>query len=141
MNNAALAARSSQLYYRYARAIDECDLDAARSLVVDDVQVTLGDQPAQHGVEAFLEIFRDHQDRRLPLGRHLVTNVLAERVGQRILTHAYFQASFFEDAATLMIFGVYDDVHVEDGDDLKIAHKKIRVDRILHLPASLPWGS
>ncbi|MEU1956024.1 nuclear transport factor 2 family protein [Nocardia rhamnosiphila] len=140
MNDYALTARSAQLYYRYARAIDQCDLDTARSIAVDDVQVTIGDGPTQHGVGAFLEIFRRHQARELLFSRHLVTNVLAERAGHQVVTHAYFQATFFEDAETRMIFGVYDDVHTEEGAGLKIAHKKIRVERVVVLPASMPWG-
>jgi hypothetical protein len=37
---------------------------------------------------------------------------------------------------TRVIIGVYDDVHVERDGDLKLAHKKIRVERVLELPAS-----
>lgn len=136
-----LTTRSARLYYLYARAIDEVDLDMARAIVTDDVQVTLGeDVPAQRGVDAFLEIFHQHKARGIPVCKHMVTNVLAERVGDQIVTHAYFQAGFFEDDRTQMIFGVYDDVHVEVGGELKLAHKKIRVERVLLLPAAAPWS-
>jgi hypothetical protein len=35
-----------------------------------------------------------------------------------------------------VIIGVYDDVHVERDGKLKLAHKKIRVERVVILPAS-----
>ncbi|WP_280216716.1 nuclear transport factor 2 family protein [Nocardia neocaledoniensis] len=135
-DNAILSSRSARLYYRYARAIDEGDLAAIRAMVTDDVKITRGDRPTEEGVEALLDVCRAHNARAVPVSRHMVTNVLAESVGHEIVTHAYFQASFFETERTLLITGVYDDVHVEDGNELKIAHKRIRVHRVLQLPAA-----
>ncbi|MEU1956688.1 nuclear transport factor 2 family protein [Nocardia rhamnosiphila] len=135
-DHATLGARSARLYYRYARAVDEGDLDALRAMVTDDVKFTPSDRPTEVGVEAFLGVYRAHNALAIPVCKHMVTNVLAEASGREILTHAYFQASFFETERTLLIAGVYDDVHVEDGNELKIAHKKIRVERVLRLPAA-----
>lgn len=140
-DHGSMDARSARLYHRYALAMDEGDLAVARAIATDDVRITLGDGPTRRGIEVFLEVFRQHQARQLPLSKHMVTNVLTERLGNEIVTHASFQAGFFEDAGTRMIFGVYDDVHVEVGGELKIAHKKIRVERVLRLPAATPWRS
>ena len=135
-DTATLAARSAQLYYVYARAVDEADLDTLRSIVTDDVLITRGDNPTEQGVESFLDVYRAHNALQVPVCKHVVTNVLAERDGDEIKTHADVQATFLEEARTRVIIGVYDDVHVERGDELKLAHKKIRVQRVLELPAS-----
>ena len=131
-----LSARSAQLYYVYARAVDEADLDTLRAIATDDVLITRGDNPTEHGVEKFLDVYRAHNALNVPVCKHVVTNVLAERDGEEIRTHAYFQATFLEEAKTRVIIGVYDDVHVERDGDLRLAHKKIRVQRVLELPAS-----
>ncbi len=86
--------------------------------------------------EAFLDVYRAHNALEIPVCKHVVTNVLAERDGDQIVTHAYFQATFLEEEGTRVIIGLYDDVHVEVGGELKIAHKKIRVQRVLRLPAA-----
>jgi 3-phenylpropionate/cinnamic acid dioxygenase small subunit len=133
---ALLAARSAQLYYTYARAVDEGDLDTLRSIVTEDVQVTRGDHPTERGVEAFLDVYRAHNALGIPVCKHVVTNVLAEADGEEIRTHAYFQATMLEEEQTRVVIGVYDDVHVERDGELKLAHKRIRVQRVLQLPAS-----
>jgi 3-phenylpropionate/cinnamic acid dioxygenase small subunit len=135
-DTATLTARSAQLYYTYARAVDEGDLDTLRAIVTADVQVTRGDHPTERGVEAFLDIYRAHNALRIPVCQHVVTNVLAERDGDVIRTHAYFQATMLEQEQTRVVIGVYDDVHVERDGELRLAHKKISVQRVLYLPAS-----
>lgn len=134
--NAVLAARSAQVYYAYCRAVDEGDLDTLRALVTDDVRITRGDNPTEQGVEAFLDVYRAHNALEIPVCKHVVTNVLAERSGDEIVTHAYFQATMLEEEQTRVIIGVYGDVHTEVDGQLRLAHKKIRVHRVLHLPAS-----
>ncbi len=133
---AELDARSARLYYRYARAVDEGDLDTLRAIVTDDVQITRGDHPTEDGVEAFLDVYRAHNALEIPVCKHVVTNVLADASGDEVVTHAYFQATMLEEKRTRVIIGVYDDVHREVDGELKLAHKKIRVQRILVLPAS-----
>ncbi len=135
-DTATLSARSAQLYYVYARAVDEADLDTLRAIATDDVLITRGDNPTEQGVEKFLDVYRAHNALQVPVCKHVVTNVLAEQDGDEIRTHAYFQATFLEEAMTRVIIGVYDDVHVERDGELKLAHKKIRVERVLELPAS-----
>ena len=135
-DTATLAARSAELYYTYARAVDEEDLDTLRAIVTDDVLITRGDNPTEQGVEKFLDVYRAHNALNVPVCKHVVTNVLAEPDGDEIKTHAYFQATFLMEEKTRVIIGVYDDVHVERDGKLKLAHKKIRVQRVLELPAS-----
>jgi hypothetical protein len=135
-DTALLAARSAQLYYTYARAVDEGDLETLRSIALEDVQITRGDHPTEQGVEKFLDVYRAHNALNVPVCKHVVTNVLAEPDGDGIRTHAYFQATFLEEEQTRVIIGVYDDVHVERDGELKLAHKKIRVQRVLRLPAA-----
>jgi len=131
-----LGARSARLYYRYGRAVDEGDLDELRAIVTGDVRITRGDQPTEHGVEAFLDVYRAHNAKKIPVCRHLVMNVLADRRGEEIVTHAYFEATFLEPERTRVIFGIYDDLHVELDGELRIAHKVITVQRTLELPAA-----
>jgi len=135
-DNATLGARSARLYYQYARAVDEGDLDALRAIAAPGIRITRGDHPTEDGVEKFLDVYRAHNALNIPVCKHVVTNVLAERQGDEIITHAYFQATMLEPEETRIIIGVYDDVHVEDGSELKLAHKKIRVERVVKLPAS-----
>src|SRR3954452_15742062 len=97
-DTATLGARSAELYYTYARAVDEADLDTLRSIVTDDVLITRGDNPTEQGVEAFLDVYRAHNALNVPVCKHVVTNVLAARSGEEIQTHAYFQATFLEEA-------------------------------------------
>lgn len=135
-DNAVLAARSAQLYYTYARAVDEGDLDTLRAIATDDIKTSRGTNPTVDGVEAFLDVYRAHNDLHIPVCKHVVTNIMARREGADIVTHAYFQATFLETELTRIIIGCYDDVHREAGDELKLAHKKITVQRTLELPAS-----
>lgn len=131
-----LGARSARVYNVYARAVDEGDLETLRKLVTDDVQITRGDHPTEDGVEAFLDVYRAHNALNIPVCKHVVTNVLAERVGDDVVTHAYFEASMYEEEQTRVVIGVYDDVHREVDGELKLAHKKIRVQRTVYLPAA-----
>jgi ketosteroid isomerase-like protein len=133
---AVLAARSARVYYIYARAVDEGDLDTLRDLVTEDIRITRGDYPTEDGVEAFLDVYRAHLALGIPVCKHVVTNVLAEQVGDEVVTHAYFQATMLERDGTRVVIGVYDDVHREVDGELKLAHKKTRVQRTLALPAS-----
>ncbi len=135
-DNAILGARSTRLYNLYARAVDEGDLDTLRAIATEDIKITRGQYPTEEGIEAFLDVYRAHNALRIPVCKHVVSNVLAERVGDEIQTHAYFQATMLEEEGTRVIIGLYDDVHVEQDGDLKLAHKKITVQRVLHLPAS-----
>ena len=135
-DTATLAARSAELYYTYARAVDEADLETLRAIATEDVLITRGDNPTEQGVEKFLDVYRAHNALNVPVCKHVVTNVLAEQDGDEIKTHAYFQATFLLEEKTRVIIGVYDDVHVERDGKLKFAHKKIRVQRVLELPAS-----
>ena len=133
---AVLGARSARVYYAYARAVDEGDLDRLRALVTDDIKITRGDHATEDGVEAFLDVYRAHNALNIPVCKHVVTNVLAEQDGDDIVTHAYFQATMLEEDKTRVVIGVYDDVHREVDGELKLAHKKITVQRLLQLPAS-----
>ena len=110
-DNALLAARSAQLYYTYARAVDEGDLDTLRAIATDDIKTSRGTNPTVDGVEAFLDVYRAHNDLHIPVCKHVVTNIMARRVGADIVTHAYFQATFLEAGKTRIIIGRYDDVH------------------------------
>jgi hypothetical protein len=135
-DNAILGARSARLYNLYARAVDEGDLDTLRTITTPDVKITRGQHPTEQGVEAFLDVYRAHNALEIPVCKHVVTNVLAEKVGDEIRTHAYFQATMLEAEQTRVIIGVYDDVHVEVEGELKLAHKRITVQRVLKLPVS-----
>ena len=39
-DTATLGARSAELYYTYARAVDDGDLDGLRAIVTDDIRIT-----------------------------------------------------------------------------------------------------
>lgn len=134
--NGALGARSARLYYLYARAVDDGDLEMLEAIALPDIKVTRGHNPTTVGVESFLDIYRAHNALEIPVCKHVVTNVLADRVGDEIRTHAYFQATFLERERTRLVIGYYDDIHQEVEGELRLAHKKIVVERTVELPAS-----
>jgi len=135
-DSAVLAARSAQLYYRYARAVDDHDHEALRAMVTEDVQITRADG-TREGVEAFLDVYRAFTAQAIPSSKHVVTNILATRTAAgEIRTQAYFEASMFGVDSTRVIVGHYDDIHVERDGRLLLAHKVITVDRVLVLPAA-----
>lgn len=131
-------ARAARLYYRYARAVDEGNLDELRALATPDVKVTRGDGETKDGIEAFLDVYRAHNALQIPVCKHVITNITAEpeAADGTVATHAYFEATFLSDAETKVIFGYYDDLHVVEGDEHRLAHKKIVAERVLMLPPS-----
>jgi hypothetical protein len=82
-------------------------------------------------------VYRAHNALRIPVCRHVVTNVLVRPAADHVDTHAYFQATMLEADRTRVIIGGYDDVHVERDGRLKIAHKRITVERVLILPPAV----
>ena len=81
-DTATLGARSAELYYTYARAVDEADLDTLRSIVTDDVLITRGDNPTEQGVEKFLDVYRAHNALQRP-GVQARRHQCAGRAGRR----------------------------------------------------------
>jgi 3-phenylpropionate/cinnamic acid dioxygenase small subunit len=137
-DDAPLAPRCESLYRRYARAVDDGDVEGLRAFCLDDVRLTRGADATLEGVEAFLDIYRAHVGKGVPLTRHVITNVVAERVADGISSRAYFQAWFYEETRTRVVSGTYDDLLVErDGGELVFAHKVNNVERILELPTAL----
>ncbi|HEU5000380.1 MAG TPA: nuclear transport factor 2 family protein [Lapillicoccus sp.] len=131
-------ARAERLYYRYARAVDEGNLDELRALATPDVKVTRGGGETKDGIEAFLDVYRAHNALQIPVCKHVITNITAEpeAADGTVVTHAYFEAKLLSDAETKVIIGYYEDVHVVEGDEHRLAHKKIVAERVLMLPAS-----
>lgn len=134
--NGALGARSARLYYLYARAVDDGDLGMLEAIALPDIKVTRGHHPTTVGVESFLDVYRAHNALKIPVCKHVVTNVVADQIGDEIQTHAYFQAAFLERERTRLVIGYYDDIHQEVEGELRLAHKKIVVERTVELPAS-----
>ena len=87
------------------------------------------DEARHTGQQVSLRIRRDSATAAALATRSRRVGVIATAATVR--SHAYFQATFLEEERTRVIIGVYDDVHVERGGDLKLAHKKIRVQRVL----------
>jgi hypothetical protein len=131
-------ARAERRYYRYARAVDEGNLDELRALATSDVKVTRGDGETKEGVEAFLDVYRAHNALHIPVCKHVITNITAEPEAPdgTVTTHAYFEAKLLSDDETKVIIGYYDDIHVVAGDEHRLAHKKIVAERVLMLPRS-----
>ena len=88
-------------------------------------------------IEAFLDVYRAHNALTIPVCKHVITNILAQpEASTHTSTHAYFEPSCLTDAETKVIIGYYDDVHVVNGDEHLLAHKKIVAERVLMLPGS-----
>lgn len=134
--SALLLARSTLLYHLYAQAVDDNDLDGLRALATDDVGITRGGVDEPGGIEAFLDIYRAHIALGVEVCQHAVTNVIAWRDGDTIATRAYFQARLFEQDRTRVLVGEYADTHVERDGTLLIAHKRIRVRKVVVQPVA-----
>lgn len=133
---AELAQRAGQVFYAYARAVDDLDLDALRALVPEDVKVTRMGETSQ-GVESFLDIYRALEASAVEGCKHFVSNVQADREDDGTITaRAYFHAIMFDPEGTRWVIGQYRDTLLENGDDLLLGHKRIRVERVVALPTS-----
>ncbi|MCJ0977777.1 nuclear transport factor 2 family protein [Rhodococcus sp. ARC_M12] len=139
-----LAHRAQQALYRYAWAADSGDLDTLRGLAMEDISVTQTSETKQ-GIEEFLDIYRAFAASDTEVSRHAVTNALVSEEDGGVRIDAYFEATLFNAESTSRIFGRYSDSLVEVDGDLKLAHKRILVDRVMALPvatsAFVPYGS
>lgn len=134
-----LEGRVRALYARYAEAVDAGDIAALRAQVVEDVVITRPGEQSE-GVEAFLDVYRQVVAQGVPLAQHAVTNVVAERDGDRIEARACFRALFFDADGTRLVVGRYVDDLVDVAGELRFAHKRNHVQRVLTLPAATVVG-
>lgn len=139
-NQTELSTRVARVLYRYALAVDTGDLKALRAMVTEDIQITRADG-TRSGIEPFLDVYRAQFASKTEGLKHVVTNVLADRLPDgSIQTHAYFEATMFESQETKRVIGSYQDILREVDGVLKLAHKKIAVQRVLQLPqATQAW--
>lgn len=139
-NQAELGTRVAMVLYRYALAVDTGDLEALRAMVTEDIQITRADG-TRSGIEPFLDVYRAQFASKTEGLKHVVTNVLADSLPDgSIQTHAYFEATMFEPKETKRVIGSYQDILREVDGVLKLAHKKIAVQRVLQLPqATQAW--
>lgn len=139
-NQTDLSMRVARALYRYALAVDTGDLKALRAMVTEDVQISRADG-TRSGMEPFLDVYRAQFASKTEGLKHVVTNVLADRLPDgSIQTHAYFEATMFEPQETKRVIGSYQDIFRELDGVLKLAHKKIAVQRVLRLPqATQAW--
>ena len=134
--DSSLSERAAQVFYTYARAVDEGDIDTLATLVADDVQITRADGTHQ-GRERFLDVYRAFRDSPVRGSKHVVTNVQAQREdGDLIRARAYFQATMFDPDGTRLVVGQYSDSLRVDGDAMVLVHKRIAVERVVHLAAA-----
>src|SRR6478752_454941 len=128
-----LAARAAQALFSYARAVDEGDIETLRDLAEPDVQLTRSDGTSS-GVEAFLDLYRAFRDSPVQGSKHVVTNVQAHRESDGLVrARAYFAATMFDPDGTRIVIGQYSDSLRDDGGDLRFAHKRISVERVVQL--------
>lgn len=129
-----------RVFFLYSRAVDEGDLDALCELVTDDVRLTRA-EGTREGLDRFLDVYRAHNASPTELSRHVITNVLVDRAADgTVRARAYFEAMLFDPDETRLILGNYSDTLVGESSNLRIAHKRIAVDRVLHLPrATTSW--
>jgi hypothetical protein len=139
-----LAYRAQAAMYTYAWAADARDIDKLRELAIEDIVVTQT-TGTKHGREAFLDIYRAFATSDVELSRHVVSNVLLTREDAGVRVDAYFEATMFRAHNTTRVFGRYSDSMVDIDGSLKLAHKRIQVDRVLELPVATsvfkPYGS
>lgn len=139
-NQAELSMRAATVLYQYALAVDTEDLEALRALVTEDIQITRA-EGTRSGMESFLDVYRAQFSSKTEGLKHVVTNVLADRLPDgSIQMHAYFEATMFDAEETRRIIGSYQDILREVDGVLKLAHKKISVQRVIQLPqATQAW--
>jgi hypothetical protein len=136
IGDAGLSARAAQVLYAYARAVDEGDIEALRGLAVTDVSLTRSDGTTQ-GIEAFLDLYRAFAASPVRGSKHAITNVQAfpEPDGD-VRALAYFHATMFDPGAqTRLVIGQYSDSMREVDGQLRFSHKRIKVERVVAIPA------
>ncbi|NKQ55805.1 nuclear transport factor 2 family protein [Amycolatopsis sp. K13G38] len=126
--DARLAEEVRMTLYRYARAVDDRELDTLAALATDDVELRRVDG-LHTGREAFLRIYRDFFASEVDWSRHLVTNIEVEGDGDRASTRAYFEAAMTAGAASWLVFGEYRHELVRTGETWQFRRKTIDVQR------------
>ena len=128
--------RVGRLLFDYARAVDEHDLVALRELITDDVVITRIDG-RHEGVEAFLDVYRNFAASEVDSSKHVVTNITVDaQDGGTYFARSYFEATMFVGDSTRRVFGQYADTVVEVDGVLKLAHKRITIERSVTLALS-----
>lgn len=134
-----LSARAAQLLYAYARAVDEGDADALGALIADDAAITRVDG-THTGREAFLDVYRAFWSSPVQGSKHLVTNVQAfPEEGGLVRAEAYFQAVMFDPDGTRFVVGRYRDTLRETAGGLRLAHKRIMIERVAVVRETQEW--
>ncbi|MGX1689580.1 nuclear transport factor 2 family protein [Microbacterium sp. NPDC055442] len=131
-----LIERVTALYFDYAAAVDDVDMETLRSLLTEDVTFESNRRISAVivGADALLKAYAPLLAQPGTVSRHLVSNVRVLRVdGDLIHTHAYFTATFHFEDTTSVQTGCYRDVHVQTAEGLRIRHKRVEVDpAIIH---------
>jgi len=126
--DAQLAEEVRMTLYRYARAVDDHDLDTLAALAADDVELRRVDGLHQ-GREAFLRIYRNFFASAVDWSRHLITNIEVEGTGDRATTRAYFEAAMTAGESSRLVFGEYRHELVHTGQSWVFRRKTIDVQR------------
>jgi NAD(P)-dependent dehydrogenase (short-subunit alcohol dehydrogenase family) len=136
-DTAIVAARSAQLYYRYARAVDDHDHEAPAS----DGHRRREDDPAPMAPARALRPSSTSIGPSRPRGspRASTSSPTSSRLVRRparSTPRRISRPACSESSRRGVIVGHYDDIHVERDGRLLLAHKIITVDRVLTLPAA-----
>ncbi|MEV0945158.1 nuclear transport factor 2 family protein [Rhodococcus sp. NPDC049939] len=132
--SAVQAHRAADVLVQYAWAVDRGDLEALRAMVIDDVKISHTGMHAS-GVENFLDVYRSFLDSPIEKSQHSLSNIHVSAEGDGgLLVESYFEGTMFLRETSERLFGRYSDSLVESDGDLRIAHKRITVDRVMNLP-------
>jgi 3-phenylpropionate/cinnamic acid dioxygenase small subunit len=123
--------------HRYARAVDEHDLDGLSKLVTEDVELRRVDGLHQ-GRDAFLDVYRNFFASPVDWSRHLITNLEIEvdPAAGSAGSHAYFEAAMTEGTTGRLVFGEYSHDLVRPAGRWLLRRKSIDVQRTLELVRS-----
>jgi uncharacterized protein (TIGR02246 family) len=120
------------LLYRYARALDELDLDAVTALFTVDGELVTGAGTARGRDEIrayYAGVRQGHVEQRQRL-RHVTTNVLIEAPApSEAAVHSFFTVVVTEPGGVSIRWaGTYTDLVVDEGDAWRFRRRRIEVD-------------
>jgi 3-phenylpropionate/cinnamic acid dioxygenase small subunit len=85
----------------------------------------------------FLEFYGSFHESSVECSKHVVTNLRAYPEPDGLVRiDSYFQTSLFEAHRTRIVIGQYSDSLRECPDGLRLAHKRVNVERQIILPPS-----
>ena len=125
------------LLNEYQALVDAKDIDGLACIVHPDVELTRRDG-TRHGVESFLDLYREFAASDVDVAQHMVTNVVATPLPEETVRvdSRFFVITTHTAGGARLVWGSYRDHLVHHGGRWKLRAKRIAVVRTALLAES-----